>query len=88
MVINNHHKQILCYLAKLDVYTVILDNRWLQIYNSAIDWKNCTTKFNSVDCIKKYCLFHNKPYIEFAVSCKLKYKIESNKLTASGDIDI
>ena len=27
VVIGDHHKQILCYLTKLDVYTVILGNR-------------------------------------------------------------
>ena len=27
--ISNYRKQILCYLAKLNVYTVILGNRWL-----------------------------------------------------------
>ena len=37
VVIGNYHEQILCYLAKLDVYTVILGDRWLQTHNSAIN---------------------------------------------------
>ena len=35
--ISNHKNQILCYLAKLDVYTVIFDDGWLQTHNPAID---------------------------------------------------
>ena len=35
--INNHKDQILFYLAKLDVYTVIFGDKWLQMHNSAID---------------------------------------------------
>ena len=34
MVISNYHEQILCYLVKLDIYTVILGDRWLQIHNT------------------------------------------------------
>ena len=37
VVIGNHHGQILCYLAKSDVYIVILSDGWLQTHNSAID---------------------------------------------------
>ena len=29
IIIRDYSKQIFCYLAKLDVYTVILDNEWL-----------------------------------------------------------
>ena len=35
--IGNHKDQILCYLAKLDVYMVILGDGWLQTHNLAID---------------------------------------------------
>ena len=35
--IGNHHKQILCYVARLDVYTVVLGDGWLQTHNPAID---------------------------------------------------
>ena len=58
------------------------------MHNPVIDWKNCTTKFNSADCMEKGCLLNGKSCIKFAVSCKLKYKIGPNKPTASGDIDI
>ena len=88
MVIGNHHEQILCYLVKLDVYTIILGNRWLQTHKPAIDWKNHTIKFNSANCIEKSCLLHGKPCIKFVMGCKLKHKIEPNKLTAGSDIDI
>ena len=86
--ISNHKNQILCYLAKLDIYIVILGDRWLQTHNPAINWKDCTIKFNSINCMEKGCLLHGKPCIEFAVSCKLKHKIRPNKLTAVGDVNI
>ena len=86
--ISDHKDQILCYLAKLDVYTVILNDGWLQTHNLAINWKDRTMKFNSANCTKKGCLLHGKPCIKFAVSCKLKHKIKPNKPTAIGDIDI
>ena len=35
--IGDHKDQIFCYLAKLNVYTVILDDGWLQTHNPAID---------------------------------------------------
>ena len=35
--IEDHKDQIFYYLAKLDIYTVILGNRWLQTHNPAID---------------------------------------------------
>ena len=88
MVIGNYHEQILCYLAKLDIYTVILGDRWLQTHNPAIDWKDRTIKFNSADCMEKGCLLHDKPYIKFAIGYKLKHEIGPNKPTASGNIDI
>ena len=86
--ISDHKNQILCYLAKLDIYTVILGDRWLQTYNSAIDWKNRTIKFNSANCMEKVCLLNRKPCIEFAVGCKLKHKIRPNKPTAGSNIDV
>ena len=86
--IGNHKDQIFCYLAKLDVYTVILNDGWLQTHNSAIDWKDCTIKFNSADCMEKKCRLHGKLCIEFAVGCKVKHKIGPNKPIANGNIDI
>ena len=86
--IGDHKDQILCYLAKLDVYTIILGNGWLQMHNPAIDWKDCTMKFNSANCIEKKYLLNGKPCIEFAMGCKLKHEIGLNKPTAGGNIDI
>ena len=86
--ISNHKDQILCYLAKLDVYTVILDDRWLQTHNPAINWKNCIMKFNSAACMEKSCLLHSKPCIKFTLSCKLKHEIGLKSPTAVSDVDI
>ena len=38
--IGDHHKQVLCYVASLDVYTIVLGDGWLQTHNPAIDWKD------------------------------------------------
>ena len=35
--IGNHHEQILCYVASLDVYTMVLGDGWLQTHNPAIN---------------------------------------------------
>ena len=35
--IGDHHEQILCYVARLDVYTVVLGDGWLQMHNPLID---------------------------------------------------
>ena len=35
--IRNHHKQILCYVAYLDVYSMVLRDGWLQTHNPAIN---------------------------------------------------
>ena len=88
--IGNHHKQILCYVARLNMYTVVLRDKWLQIYNQSIDWKNCTMKFNSALCIESKCLAHGISCIEFAISSKAKNKIRTDKLKAINlrDIDI
>ena len=75
-------------MAKLDVYTVIFGDGWLQTHNPAIDWKEQTVKFNSDDCMEKDCLLYGKPCIEFMIDYKLKHKIGPIKPTAGGDIDI
>ena len=38
--IGDHHEQVLCYVASLDVYTMVLGDGWLQTHNPAIDWKD------------------------------------------------
>ena len=35
--VGDHHKQLLYYVAKLNMYSVVLKNEWLQTYNSIID---------------------------------------------------
>ena len=54
--IGDHHEQILCYVANLDVYSMVLEDGWLQIHNPAINWKERTMKFNSAACMESGCL--------------------------------
>ena len=88
--IGNHHKQILCYVARLNIYTVVLGDGWLQTHNPAINWKNQTMKFNLASCIENRCLACGVPCVEFAISSKAKNKIQTEKLTTVDprDIDI
>ena len=89
VIIRNHIKQLVCYLARLDVYIIILVDKWLQTHNSVIIWKKQTIKFNSVDCMKKNCLSHGVPCIKFAVRSKLKNVIRSEKpIIVDPEIDI
>ena len=37
IIIRDHMEQLVCYLAKLNVHTIILNNGWLQTYNLMID---------------------------------------------------
>ena len=37
--IGDHEEQVLCYLAKLEAYAVILGDGWLQTHNPMISWK-------------------------------------------------
>ena len=80
--IGDHHKQVFCYMASLDVYTMVLGDGWLQTHNSVIDWKDKTMKFNSAACIENRCLACGVPCVKFAVGSKTKNKIRTDKLTA------
>ena len=88
--IGDHHEQILCYVAQLDVYSMVLGDGWLQTHNPAIDWKDQTMKFNSASCMESGCLARGVPCVEFAMGSKAKNRIGTDKLTAvdPGDIDI
>ena len=88
--IGDHHEQILCYVAQLDVYSMVLGDGWLQTHNPAIDWKDCTMKFNSASCMESGCLARGVPCVKFAMGSKAKNRIGADKLTAvdPGDIDI
>ena len=68
--IGDHYKQILCYVAQLDVYSMVLGDGWFLTYNPAIDWKDYTIRFNSASCIENGCLARGVPCIEFAVCSK------------------
>ena len=67
IMIGNHSKQMFYSLAKLDAYTVILGDRWLQIHKLAINWKQYTMKFNSMDCMENDYILRSIPCIKFAV---------------------
>ena len=88
--IGDHHEQTLCYVASLDVYSVVLGDGWLQTHNPAINWKDRAMKFNSSSCIKSSCLARGVPCVEFAMGSKAKNRIGTEKLTVvdPGDIDI
>ena len=88
--IGDHHEQILCYVARLNVYTVVLEDGWLQTHNLTIDWKDQPMKFNSASCMESGCLARGVPCVEFAIGSKAKNRIRTEKLTAvdPGDIDI
>ncbi|MCJ1423588.1 hypothetical protein MMC29_001472, partial [Sticta canariensis] len=38
--------------------------------NPAINWKNCTMRFNLASCMEKTCLLHGIPCIKYAISSK------------------
>ena len=80
--IGDHHEQIICYVASLDVYSMVLGASWLQIHNPAIDWKERTIKFNSAACIESGCLARGVPCIKFAIGSKDKNRIGAEKPTA------
>ena len=86
--IEDHHEQLLCYVTNLDVYLVVLEDRWLQTHNSVINWRNQTMKFNSASCMEEVCLLRVISYVEFAIRSKAKHLIGTEKPTAKGDIEI
>ena len=88
--IGDHHKQILCYVAQLDVYNMILGDGWLQTHNLAIDWKDRAMRFNLATCIENKCLTHGVACIEFAMDSKAENRIGTDKLIAfnPGSVDI
>ena len=74
--IGDHEEQVLCYLAKLEAYAVILGDGWLQTHNPMINWKERTMKFNSSDCLEKGCLTRGISCTEFAVGGRVKNRTE------------
>ena len=61
----------------------------MQIYNPAIDRKDCTMRFNSALCMESRCLVYGVLCVEFAIGSKAKNRIRVEKLTAvNSDIDI
>lgn len=79
---SDHHKQLLYYVAKLDLYIMVLGDRWLQTHNSAINWRDYTIKFNLISCIESGCFLRDILCIKFAIGNKVKDKIRAKKFTA------
>lgn len=48
--INGHDEQILCYVANLDMYDVILGMPWFETHNPSIDWPTKQITFDSAHC--------------------------------------
>ena len=71
--IEDHQKELFCYLTKIENYTLILKDDWLQKHNSRIDWKNRIMRF-SKECVKTECL-DRKTTIEAFESKKFEDQI-------------
>lgn len=65
MQIGDHNEQLLCYIAKLDAYTMVLKNGLLQTHNLAINWKNSITKFMSAWYMESEYLLRGILYINY-----------------------
>ena len=81
--IGDHQEKVLCYVAKLDVYAIILGDGWLQTHNPSIDWKERIMKFNSADCLEMGCLSRGITCTEFAVGSRAK-----NRIGTKDDIEV
>ena len=89
IIIEDHNKQLICSLAELDAYIIILENKQLQIHNLIIDWKQYIIKFNSANCIEKSYLSRGILCIKFVIENKLKNIIGSEKpIAINSKIDI
>ena len=53
--IENHKKKLFCYLTKVDGFTFILKNGWLQKHNPTIDWNKKIMTFVR-KCVDQKCL--------------------------------
>src|SRR4029077_5550571 len=78
--IGTHTEQILCYLANLSKYKIVLGDSWLQDHNPYVNWKKRSLTFNSADCMEKGCLLSGKPHTENADG--------ANKIKTKKSIDI
>ena len=71
-----HVEEVLCYLANLKDYTLILGDGWLRTHNPSIDWKKRSMSFNSPECLESDCLKRGMPCTEYAIGCKSKDKAD------------
>ena len=62
MRISYYIKKYIFLLIKLGYYSVILDIKWLQIYNINIKWASNIAIFNNLYC-KKNCLSEERTII-------------------------
>jgi hypothetical protein len=51
--IGDHREQLICYLADIPRYKLILGDKWLQEHNPQVNWKDRSITFNSPDCFAK-----------------------------------
>ena len=71
-----HAEEILCYLADLKEYSLVLGDGWLQLHNPSIDWKKRSMSFNSPECLESGCLKKGMTCTEYAIGCKRKDKTD------------
>lgn len=71
----DHIEEILCYLANLKDYTLILGDGWLKVHNPLIDWKKRSICFNSPECLNSECLKNGMPCTEYALGARNKNKL-------------
>jgi reverse transcriptase-like protein/integrase-like protein len=75
--IGNHNEQLLCYLAHIPRYQLVLGDSWLTEHNPYIHWKDRTITFSSQDCLSRGCLRHGRPHTAYATDSPLKYAIQA-----------
>ena len=68
--IGDHQEQVLCHMTKLNIYTVVLGDGWLQTHNPVIDWRDHIMRFNSAFYIEERCLSRGILCTKFTIDSK------------------
>ena len=77
--IGDHTEQLLCYVAHIPKYQLILGDNWLKTHNPYIHWKDRTVTFASPECLSKGCLRHGQPCTAYAKDSPLKDNIQAKE---------
>ena len=77
--IGDHTEQLLCYVAHIPKYQLILGDNWLKTHNPYIHWKDRTVTFASPECLSKGCLRHGQPCTAYAKDSPLKNNIQAKE---------